>query len=94
MRQTQFSITVDVVVNVFGRDWHLTATVTPKGWECEPVLMWLDHKDPAAPYWVPGEVWDAVQAQLDDGGPARVQFDNLLGLADLPFTASAGGVFA
>ena len=90
MRNTQFSVTVDVTVTVFDRDWNLTATVTPKGWDCEPVLMWLDHKSPDEPYWVPGEVWDAVQAQLDEGGPARVQFDNLMGLAPVPFIAVAG----
>lgn len=89
MRDTEFAVTIPVTVTVFDRHWHLTCTVSPMGWDCEPALLWCDHADPSCP-WVPGDVWDAAQDELDTpGSPARDAFQHAFENAPIPFLAEA-----
>lgn len=88
MRNTSFAVTFDVSILVSDRLWNLTATVSPKGWDCEPAILWLENKDKDA-YWVPEFVWDAVESELATGGPARVAFDAAMNGAGVPFLAEA-----
>lgn len=89
MRDTSFAVTIPVTVTVYEREWRLSCTVSPKGWDCEPALLWCDNQDPASP-WVPGDVWDAAQEQLDTiGSPARVAFEAAMTTASVPFLREA-----
>lgn len=88
MTNTSFACTFDVTVHVFDKAWHLTCTASPKGFDCEPAILWLDNKDRET-YWVPEPVWDAVELELRTGGPARVAFDEAMADAGVPFLAEA-----
>lgn len=89
MRNTQFSVTIPVTVTVFDKVWVLTATVAPKGWSCEPAVLWIDNTDPDR-YFIPERVWDEVQAQLDDeASAARAAFEAAMNAAPVPAWAEA-----
>ena len=89
MTDTSFAVTIPATVTVYDREWRLSCTVAPRGWDCEPVLLWADHHDPASPF-VPGDVWDAAQDQLDTiGSPARIAFEFAFENAAIPFMAEA-----
>jgi hypothetical protein len=87
MRNTDFAVTFDVAVNAYNRDWNLTCTASMKGWDCEPVILWLENNGETP--WVPADVWDAVEAELATGGPARDAYDAAMAKADVPFMAQA-----
>ena len=90
MTDTQFSMTIRLNVEAYGRDWPLKATVSPKGWGCEPVILWLENDFPDAPYWVAEGLWDLAQAQLDDeNSDARAAFEAAMNRAPVPFLAAA-----
>lgn len=87
---TQFAVTIPMTVLAFDREWPLKATVSPRGWECEPVILWLERDEQDVPFFVPGQVWDLAQAQLDDmTSLARIQFEHLMNRAPIPFMAAA-----
>ena len=88
MRDTQFSVTIPVIVNVFGKVWKLNATVAPKGWGCEPAVLWIDNTDPER-FFIPEPVWDAVQDALASDTPARAAFEAAMNAAPIPFMAEA-----
>jgi hypothetical protein len=87
MRNSQFAVTFEVSVIVFERPWHLTCTASPKGWDCEPAVLWLENHGDT--YWVPEDVWEAVEDELAGNGPARAAFDAAMAKAPIPFMAAA-----
>ena len=88
MRDTQFSVTIPVTVNVFGKFWKLNATVSSKAFEEEPVLLWLNNTDPER-YFIPERVWEAVEDELAGDTPARAAFDAAMSVAPIPFLREA-----
>jgi hypothetical protein len=88
MRDTEFSVTIPVTVTVFDRQWHLTCTVAPKGWDCTPAVLWIDNTDPER-YFIPERVWEAVEDALASDTPARAAFEAAMNAAPIPFMAEA-----
>lgn len=89
MRDTSFAVTIPVTVQACNRVWDLNCTISPKGWECEPALLWCENTDRNT-YFVPGDVWDAVEDALaDPANPARVAFDAAMNAAPVPFMSEA-----
>jgi hypothetical protein len=87
MKNTSFAVTFPVTIEAMNRTWSLTCTASPKGWDCEPAILWLENNGETP--WVPGEVWDEVEAELAAGGPARDAYDAAMAKADVPFLAEA-----
>lgn len=87
MRNTDFAVTFKVTVTVFDRPWNLTCTASPM-WEDPPAILWLETDDKDSP-WVPSQVWDAVESELANHGPARQVFEAALEKASFPFMAGA-----
>lgn len=88
MRDTQFSVTIPVTVTVFDKVWELKATVSPRGGDCDPAVLWLDNTDPER-YFIPERVWDAVEEELAGDTPARAAFDAAINAAPIPFMREA-----
>ena len=88
MRDTPFSVTIPVIVTVFDKVWTLTVTVAPKGWDCEPAVLWIDNTDPDR-YFIPERVWEAVEQELASDTPARAAFEAAMNAAPVPEWAEA-----
>ncbi len=88
MRNTSFAVTIPVTVTVFDKEWVLKATVSPKGWDCAPAVLWLDNTDPER-YFIPERVWEAVEDELVGDTPARAAFEAAMNAAPVPFMAEA-----
>ena len=88
MRNTQYAVTIPVTVTVFDKVWELRATVSPKGWDCAPAVLWLDNTDPER-YFIPELVWEAVEDELSRDTPARAAFEASMRTAAIPFLSEA-----
>lgn len=84
MTYTMHNVIFNATVEVYGRTHNVRCTASWR-FEDTPALLWIENNGSTPRFQVPGDVWDEVERQLRDGGPAQDAYAAALKQADLPF---------